>query len=276
LAELVKRQWELAGTLKVALEKPEVGPTPATLREAITAFRTGYIGAKQLKEGTARKYRTMMGQLTAFAERSGYRYVKEFGLAELQDFQASWSMGPRSAAKKLEHVRTFFGFCVDREFVPSNPAAKMHAPTPTVTQKEPFSSDEMDRILVAARQYPSRRGNKEGPKAHALVLLMRYSGLRISDALSFSPEKLDGNRAFLYKKKTGDPVHIWLPDIVISALKALPLVQGKYFWSTRGTDDLENVRKSWQKKFTRIFNGTVHQQPSPTPIPPHLRLCSAG
>lgn len=78
---------------------------------------------------------------------------------------------------------------------------KLHSPTPTVTQKEPFSDEEMDRILVAARQYPARRGDFVGPRACSLTLLLRYSGLRISDALSFSPEKLDGNRAFLYMKK---------------------------------------------------------------------------
>jgi integrase len=119
--------------------------------------------------------------------------------------------------------------------------------------KEPFGADEMDRILSAARQYPSRRAASEGPKAHALILLMRYSGLRISDALSFSPERLDGNRAFLYMTKSGDPVNIWLPEFVVAELNALTLVQGRYFWSTRGTDSLENVRKCWTRKLARVF-----------------------
>jgi site-specific recombinase XerD len=253
LAELVKRQWELAGTTKVALEKLEDGPAPTTLAEAITNFNIGYVVAKRLKDGTARKYRTMLKQLTTFAEDKGYRFVKEFGLAELQQFQASWKMGARAAGKKLEHTKTFFEFCVDRGFIPANPARKMHSPIAVDVQKEPFSPEEMDRILLAARQYPSRRGATEGPKAHALVLLLRYSGLGISDALSFSPQKLDGNRAFLYRKKTGQPVHVWLPDFVVNAVKALPLVQSKYFWSTRGTDSLENVRKDWTKKLGRVF-----------------------
>ena len=44
-----------------------------------------------------------------------------------------------------------------------------------------------------------------------------------------------------------------LPDFVADALKALTLVQGKYFWTTRGTEDPENVRKSWTSQFDIIF-----------------------
>lgn len=255
LAELTKRQWEEAGTTKVipvsTTEPPAAEPT--TIAEAEAAFETGYIAAKKLKDSTARKYRTMLKQLRAFAAEKGYRYLKELGLTELQAFQSSWKMGARAAAKRVEHLKSFLKFCVDREVIAKNPADKLRTPTPDVTQKEPFSDAEMDRILVTARQYPTRRGDFVGPRAYALTLLLRYSGLRISDALSFSPEKLDGNRAFLYMKKTGDPVYVWLPDVVIKALNALTLVQGKYFWTTRGTDDPENVRKSWTKQFARIF-----------------------
>lgn len=255
LAELTKRQWEEAGTVSISVEKPEAvaEKTPVTIAEAEAEFEVSYIAAKQLKESTSRKYRTMLKQLKAFAADQGYRYVKEFGLAELQGFQSSWKMGPRAAAKRLEHVRTFFEFCEDREFISKNMAAKMHSPTPTVTQKEPFSDAEMNRILEAARNYPTRCADYVAPRAYALTLLMRYSGLRISDALRFCPEKLDGNRAFLYMQKTGDPVYVWLPNFVVEALKALALVDGKYFWTGRHTDDPENVRKSWTRQFTLIF-----------------------
>jgi integrase len=39
----------------------------------------------------------------------------------------------------------------------------------------------------------------------------------------------------------------------VDALKSLTLFQGKYFWTTRGTDDSENVRKSWTRQFSLIF-----------------------
>jgi integrase len=255
LADLTRRTWEDAGT--TAVKRPnlelEQGAAPTTLEEAESQFESAYITAKQLKGSTARKYRTMLKYLRTFARDKGYRFVKEFGVAELQAFQVSWKMGPRAAAKRLEQVRTFFQFCVDREYISINHATKMHAPTPPVTQKEPFSDEEMDRILTTARHYPTRRSDFVGPRAYALTLLLRYSGMRISDALAFSPEKLQGNSAFLYMKKTGDPVYVWLPDFVVSALKSLALVQGKYFWTTRGTDDPENVRKSWTRQFSLIF-----------------------
>jgi len=52
----------------------------------------------------------------------------EFNLAALQQFQTFWKIGAPVTAKKLEQVRCFFRFCMDREFIPNNPAEKMHAP----------------------------------------------------------------------------------------------------------------------------------------------------
>jgi site-specific recombinase XerD len=121
----------LAGTIKAALEKPvEDGPGPTTIATAIGEFQAGYIQAEMAEGGTARKYTTVLNRLTRFVDDKGYRFVKELGLAELQAFQASWKMGARAAGKKLEHTRTFMEFCVDRGFTISNPASKMHSPTP--------------------------------------------------------------------------------------------------------------------------------------------------
>jgi integrase/recombinase XerD len=255
LAELTKRKWEEAGTVEVVIEKPtELEAVKATtLVEAWEQFGEHYVEAKKLKPPTRRKYKLLEKVLGAFADDHGYRYVKEFGLAELQDFQASWKIGPATHCKRLEHLHTFSDFCVESGYITVNHSRKLHAPDQTTTKKEPFLDEEMDRILVVARQYPTRRGDYVGPRAYALTLLLRYSGLRISDALSVTPQRLDGRRLFLYQRKTDGPVYVKLPAFVVDALNSLELVNGRYFWTGRGTEELENVRKSWTKLFGRIF-----------------------
>jgi hypothetical protein len=101
----VKRQWELAGTINSALEKPvEDGPGPTTIATAIGEFQAGYIQAEMAEGGTARKYTTVLNQLTRFVDDKGYRFVKELGLAELQAFQTSWKMGaPRRRQETGAH-----------------------------------------------------------------------------------------------------------------------------------------------------------------------------
>jgi integrase len=258
-AEDIKRTWEEAGT-RSAEAPVEVQPEPdlhngkTPFETAIAEFKVGYIEARKLNSSTAYKYGIMLKQLQAFARALGFRYVNEFNLATLQQFQNSWRMGARAAAKKLEQVRCFFRFCVDREFIPNNPAEKMHAPTPRVTAKEPFSQAELERIYVGCRQYPTTKADREAPKVYAFVLLMRYTGFRISDAAFFSIDKLEGTHAFLYMTKTGDPVYVPLPDFVVRALKALPLVREKYFFMTgRGSERLESITDVWRKKLKRVF-----------------------
>jgi len=55
----------------------------------------------------------------------------------------------------------------------------------------------------------------------ALVLLLRYSGLRIRDAATLSRNSTQGNKLFLYTAKTGTPVYCPLLPFVIEALHAI-------------------------------------------------------
>ena len=85
-----------------------------------------------------------------------------------------------------------------------------------------------------------------------LVLLLRYSGMRISDAVSLTTDKLQGKKLFLYTHKTGVPVNTILPDFVLMALDVTPKVTDKhFFWN--GTSDLETIVGSWRKRLAKLF-----------------------
>ena len=56
----------------------------------------------------------------------------------------------------------------------------------------------------------------------SLIVLMRYSGMRISDAVTLTTDRIDGKRLFLYMQKAGVPVYTVLPDSVLKALEATP------------------------------------------------------
>ncbi|OLB31050.1 MAG: hypothetical protein DMG41_14145 [Acidobacteria bacterium] len=107
-------------------------------------------------------------------------------------------------------------------------------------------------------------GIENGRRVRGLVLLLRYSGMRIGDAVNFSTDRIEGNRLFLYTQKTGVPVNTILPDFVLSALEATPKVTDRFFfWSGRGK--LESIVRSWQTRLRRLFklasvpNGHAHR-----------------
>jgi integrase len=86
----------------------------------------------------------------------------------------------------------------------------------------------------------------------ALVLLLRYSGMRIGDAVSLKDDRIEGNKLFLYTQKTGVPVNTILPDFVLKALDTAPKLTEKcLFWD--GTLNLETIVGSWRKRLARLF-----------------------
>jgi integrase len=58
---------------------------------------------------------------------------------------------------------------------------------------------------------------------------MRYTGLRVSDAVSLTTDRIDEKKIFLYTAKTGVPVYTILPDSVVRALKATPRYRDAVF-----------------------------------------------
>jgi integrase len=107
-------------------------------------------------------------------------------------------------------------------------------------------------------------GAENGRRIRGLVLLLRYSGMRIGDAVNFNTEKLEGSRIFLYTQKIGVAVNAVLPEFVVSALAETPRVTDNlFFWSGRGK--LESIVRSWQTRPRRLFklanipNGHAHR-----------------
>jgi len=123
---------------------------------------------------------------------------------------------------------------------------------PKVSQRPtlPFEDAEIDRVLAAADELAG--WGSFGPKARAMVLLLRYSGLRIQDAACLERRRLKDGRLFLYTQKTGTPVYCPLPPTAITALESVPNGHADYvFWN--GRSERETTVKSWNRVFQKIF-----------------------
>jgi integrase/recombinase XerD len=112
----------------------------------------------------------------------------------------------------------------------------------------------MIRILMALAKYPDEfpsRGKESVLRLRTLVLLLRYSGLQIGDAISLTSDRIRENQLFLYTAKTGTPVHC-VPDFVLAALEACPRVtDAHYFWNV--SDKLDTIVASWRERLARLF-----------------------
>lgn len=98
----------------------------------------------------------------------------------------------------------------------------------------------------------------------ALALFLRYTGLRISDAVGCAVDRLQTGKLCLYTQKTGQHVYCPLPAFVVSQLETVPRVSERY-WFWTGNDEIETARKKWSESLANLFeaaevkNGHAHR-----------------
>jgi integrase len=249
------REWESKES------EPTPEPGPMAIQESGDRFLVD-LAMQKLKEPTIYKYRLLFKQLGVFTQKRGIRYVKELDLAMLDDFRKGWKDGARSSAKKVERLRAFFRFAQTREWIAKNPATDLKAPRVTLCPTMPYTREEMLRILAAIDKYRDafpNRGKENALRLRGLVLLLRYSGMRIGDAIDLTVDRVKGDRLFLYTQKTGVAVNTILPNFVLEALEATPKITDRhFFWS--GLGKFETIVGSWRKRLTKLFElAKVHK-----------------
>jgi integrase/recombinase XerD len=258
----IARRWEAGEDPQTTQAKPE----PTTLNEGWDIFIADLL-ARNLSKSTIRKYHLLYRQMSRFASSKGLQFVKQFDLPFLTEFRCCWKDGPLSSLKKLERLKCFFRFAEEHKWVNENPACKLKAPKLTHRPTLPFSPDEVRRIIQALKVFRKRansRGQDSALRLHALVLVLRYTGMRIGDSVKLTASEVNGNRLFVYTQKTGVPVNVLLPEFVAQSLSAVPRVtEERFFWN--GVDSLDAVVGSWQRRLRKLFeiakieNGHAHR-----------------
>jgi integrase/recombinase XerD len=248
-AQVMVREWEADGE-----PKEDSRSTPVTITEACEQFERD-ASARKLREKTIYKYKLLFRQLQAFSEGQGYRYVKEMSTSSLRGFRATWKDGNLAALKKLERLRTFFRFVESNKWITENPTAAIQSPKVRARPTMPFTQEDMSKIIAACEIYPGESKTPmamPGRRLRALVLMLRYSGMRISDAVGCEVNRLNKGKLLLYTQKTGVPVYLPLPAFVVEALRSIPHASQRYFfWS--GNGKLTTATGDWQGKLHKLF-----------------------
>jgi site-specific recombinase XerD len=106
---------------------------------------------------------------------------------------------PATVARKLTAISGFYRYAVNEDVIGRNPVAAVRRPTVgTDTQSTGLDRQELASLITAART--------DGPRTHALVLLLALNGLRISEALGADASDLDterGHRVLRITRKGG-------------------------------------------------------------------------
>jgi integrase/recombinase XerC len=215
------RDWQRALRKLVAKEDPDA-VQPKGLADAITAFENHI---HPLEPSTQRKYRNVLAQFRAFCEGRSIEDLSEVTIEHLDAYRAGRDLARTTAQKELETLRQFFGFCFERKWIEENPAKRIKAPRGAKPQPiVPYEPAEVVKILAACDVIG--RHEYERLRARAMVLLLRYTALRISDVATLARDRVRDGRVLLYTQKTGEPVFLPVPGDLRAALDSLPSPRG--------------------------------------------------
>jgi len=248
------RSWDAGQAMIREWEATGLGVDAPTVSEAKDAFLKDAT-ARNVRPGTLKNLRVLLDDLERYATRKGIQLVKGFDTEKVREFRQGWNFSAVTASKKLERLRSFFRFCKDSEWIDANPGDKVRPPKVDLSPTLPFTRKEMSQIFAACDEVPDNYGRVGGlpaKRAKALVLLLRYSGLRIGDAVMLPVKNVQAGRLLLYMQKTGVPVHLPLPPEVTQALSELPRANPNYFFWT-GESTAHSVTGKWRDRLARLF-----------------------
>jgi integrase/recombinase XerD len=203
--------------------------------------------------------RIFQKKMLTWTDEQGLRYLDELTTPQLTDWRASWKVKALTARVMQEIVRSFFRFCIRQDWLTTNPASRL---TRIIVKQKPtdyFSREQFQKVLDAT--YLFGKGSKDGKaeiwsaRIRAVLLLMRWSGLRIGDAVTLERSRLVGNKILLYQAKTGTPVYVVLPPDITEALRNVPPSGHKqnpryFFWNGASRS---SAVQTWDKAFRRLF-----------------------
>ncbi len=247
------REMEANGFVHEPPPGMEMEAEPITLAEARQMFIATNSG---LSPGRIKKYELLFSRMQELAKSKGMRFLCDLNLSFLTAFRIEWTQRWKqhdgTISLNVQMLRKFFRFCLKHGFVKQNLASDLEMPKWKSRPTLPFSGEEWRRILGAFPQYEKRAGRAAANRLRAFVLLLRFSGMRIGDAVRCEQSWIEGGRISFISQKTSVHVCNKLPDDVIEALRIVPLQAGRYFFWT-GVSTLHSAVGKWQRRLQALF-----------------------
>lgn len=270
------RSWEKAEEIRKErqqrlrngdeMPKPK-GEEKDTLTRARALFLTEKRTAR-ISDDVYKKYDREIGRFIDFCNDRSLFFPADINKALVLEFSMTWEeQYPSSQTRAMVQVRfkQFLSFLQELGWltrVPKLTRIKVDEP-PTL----PLSKDDYARLLRKVGElFPAEKAQR----VHALLQLMRHTGLAISDSVLLERGKLtqDGAknlwRVSTARQKTGTHVSIPLREEIANELLAVPNTDPRYiFWS--GRDKPKSAVIYWQYDLRYLFRTVFGKKTDFTP-----------
>jgi len=206
-----------------------------------------------------KKYERELARLKEFMAKRSKFFPHEIGLGDLTEFRVGWGeQYPSSTtrSKVQERLRGFLRYCLAANLITRLPILspiKVNEP-PTL----PLTDAQYAKLLEII---PIGFSGVKAKRIHALVRLMRHSGLAIRDTVTLERHELKwDSKSKLHlivtsRQKTGVHVAVPLPpDIAAEVIAVMELNESpRYIFWNSGTGTERTVVTNWQNDIKQTF-----------------------
>jgi integrase len=190
------------------------------------------------------KAKYLTAKLLSWCQRNGIEYlnqIKKQGLRVWRTKEWRYRTGDSNSLKvHWSILNTFFNWCVEGDLIESNICPKRKG---KIERKEvvPLNPQQMDALETAVEKMRTPGWTDERRlKMRVLILLMRWSGMAIHDAVHLERDadavtRLIGKTVHGKRSKTKKKFSVTIPDSIVNLLQSLPHDHPRYFfWHKRG------------------------------------------
>jgi integrase/recombinase XerD len=243
----LKSQLEKAGSVAglAKPERPATSPSGAiTVKYAVDEYlksrskSTDKVGAATLEIYTTFLHDRLLpwcaaNRIVDLNKLEALHTVRQFDQSWVNLLNPDRPLVTRTRKKLIQAFRTFLRYCIDNDWITKNQAKRIG--TTKANADEGLDEDEGEKfglelheyqqVLNALDLYPDELRTR---RLRAIVELMRWTGMRISDAVKFRRAELVRNltdtgwNADFVQKKTKKRCVSPVPDHVVELLNALP------------------------------------------------------
>ena len=203
------------------------------------------------------KAKYLSQKLLDWCHRNGIEYLGQIEKQALRVWRSTeWKYRNGDSSSLKVHwsvLCCFFRWCVEGDLLDANPCPKRKG---KIKQRRviPLKENQIDALLAAVERMRRPGWTEERRlKMRALILIMRWGGMALIDAVCLLRSELVGQVVHSQRHKTKKAFSVPIPKWVADLLQLLPNNDPRYFfWHL-------SANGSQPKRITNIFGGWFHE-----------------
>jgi site-specific recombinase XerD len=237
------------------------GRLTTLIEDAIKTF-VETTAAKGVTEKHIRVLKYDLGNFAQFALNRGLVNLGDVRTEDCAAYSNQLTGAINTRAKKVFRLIGFFSFCIEMNWIQRNPAQTRAVIIKKSDAQKPKALDEAQfaQLLEAVQKMNGQTTDQQKRAMRSLVLLMKWSGLAVRDAVTIERAKFEPNgdgftKLYLHRAKTGHAAFATLENEIVAQIMAGANPSGKYlFIDALPTSEraMDNLISNWGNLFSKL------------------------